>query len=152
MRTCESGFTRVVNAGVALGCYARALAYSGVLGAVKDSPGPNVLSDDGEFLWVYAGLWFAAGTLAVFDLIRKRLGVGVSMWIILLSWWALSYMMAWVLSHFESWDWLSVAIYGSTVLVASGLLGALVNAREKNKQFITQVETSAVPVVKECDG
>lgn len=144
MHLTEKHFTRVANIGVIVACFSRAAGYSSVLGEPRDSPGPSLLSDDGRLLWVYVVLWAIGGILALVDLVAGRLGSGIMICIVLLGWWTFSYFLAWVASHFHSWDWLSVGIYSAAMLIISGLLGALVEARKKNQRFIDGAKTGAI--------
>lgn len=133
--------TFVVNLGVFAGGSTRALAYSGVLGTVKESPGPQILSDDGEFLWVYAALWAICACLAVYDMVRVRLGPAIIMLIPLLMWWTASYGFAWWYSHFRSWDWMSVGIYSAACLCIGGLLAYIFGLRKKIQQYQDSMTT-----------
>lgn len=112
---------RIAHLAIALICFTRAFAYSEVLRPPRESPGPLFLTDEGRYLWLYALFWAVAGALALVDAVRRQTAWSVPMFLGLMSVWGLSYVGAWAYSGFESWDWLTGALY---LGVAATMLGA----------------------------
>lgn len=130
----------LINLGVCIGAATRAIAYSEILGVARESPGPKILSDDGELLWVYALLWGLCAFMAILDACRKKIGMGLMSFIPLMAWWCFSYFLAWAYSHFHSWDWMTVGIYLAALLIIVGFILMVYSFRkaEMEKSPFTQ--------------
>lgn len=91
----------------------RAVAYYPLMGGPHDGAGPQVLSDHGEWLWLYATLWAVTALIALVELVTGTSKASVLLAIFMCLTWSLSYFAAWKLSNFESADWMTGALYAS---------------------------------------
>lgn len=135
---------RLVNLGIFISASSKAVGYSGVLGEVRDSPGPMVLSDDGAMLWLYSAFWAACAIFAVIDFFKGRLARGVFLYVTLCAWWVTAYFMAWVESGFGSWDWMIVAAYTCVFLVNAGYMGYIFSLRERISEYQSILRTGSL--------
>lgn len=135
---------RVVNAGIIASSASKAIAFSGVLGVIRDSPGPQILSDDGEMLWLYSALWAACAMFALFDFIRGRLARGVMLYIPLVAWWFVAYGLAWIYSGFQSWDWMTVGVYFGIFMCNAGYFTYIIALRERIAQYQSIIKTGTI--------
>lgn len=112
---------RVAHFAIAVVCLSRAWAFSDLFGAPRRaSPGPEVLTDNGQFLWMYATLWALIGVWAIYDGIRGKTRWAVPMFIGIMTVWGISYAISWSLTDFTSHDWTTFILY---VGVAGVVLG-----------------------------
>lgn len=147
-KLCDSQLAKIgliiLNLGIFCAAFTRSLAYSGVLGAVRESPGPKILSDDGELLWFYGLLWGLCAVLALIDLFRLKIGSGLMVFIPLMGWWGFSYLLAWAASGYHSWDWMSLGIYAGATLIICGFTAHVVALRSQNKKLAETRMTTGV--------
>lgn len=135
---------RLVNLGIVISASSKAFGYSGVLGGVRDSPGPMILSDDGAMLWLYSAFWAVCAIFAVIDFFKGRLGRGVFLYLTLCAWWITAYFMAWVDSGFGSWDWMVMAAYTCVFLVNAGYMGYIFSLRERIYEYQSILKTGSI--------
>lgn len=136
----------IVHLGLALVCLTRAFAYSDWLTPPIDSPGPIFLTDDGQWLWVYALLWLAAGLVAAWDGIRGRTGWGVPIFIGITAVWGGSYAGAWWVSDLQSPDWLTAALYWGTSLAVAGGHLTVSHLEEQLARYAEEMRQATGPI------
>ena len=135
---------RLVNLGIFFSASSKALGYSGVLGAVRDSPGPMVLSDDGSMLWLYSAFWASCAVFALVDFFKGRLARGVFLYIPLCAWWIIAYFMAWSDSEYGSWDWMIMTAYTCVFLVNAGYMWYIFSLRARISEYQSILQTGSI--------
>lgn len=109
--------TRILNVGIIGLSSTRALAYSSLLGGPHDGAGPQILSDHGEWLWLYVTLWTATAIIAGIEIITGTTKASVLIAIFMCSAWSMSYFTAWGMAHYQTQDWMTGFLYASFALV-----------------------------------
>lgn len=102
---------RIVHAGIALISATRSIAYFPIAGGTHESAGPMILSDHGEWLWLYVTLWAMSFILSAFALVKGRGEFALLVFVFLCFSWAGGYGAAWLMSGGRSSDWMTAFLY-----------------------------------------
>ena len=109
--------TRVLNLSIIGLATTRAIAYSSLLGGPYDGAGPQVLSDHGEWLWLYVTLWALTAAVTAVEMAVGTCKISVMFAVFMCFSWGLGYLAAWSVSDYSSPDWMTAALYMSFGLV-----------------------------------
>ena len=135
---------RIVHAGIALISATRAIAYSPLAGGPHESSGPMVLSDYGEWLWLYVTLWAISFILSAFALVKGRGEFALLVFVFLCFSWAGGYGTAWLMSGGGSSDWMTACLYLGLGIAHVGV-HRLLDLLEKTQ---VSMMTMSLPVIK----
>ena len=128
-----TGAAKLFVASVAL---TRSIAYIPLTPFKPDNAGPLILTDEGEYMWLYGTLWLICGLLLLWDTFGKDTGWGVPLFSGLMVVWGLSYLAAWLISDFHSLSWMSFALY-------AGMGGAFISSWLANARLRSMLEVGA---------
>lgn len=139
---------RIVHASIAFMSATRAIAYSPLAGGPHDGAGPMILSDHGEWMWLYVMLWVLSFCLSSYALIRGRGEIALLVFIFLCFSWAGGYATAWLLAGFQTDDWMTASLYAGIGLLGVGAHRLLYLLQKYQAQALTGL----LPVVRGQDG
>lgn len=106
-----------------------------------------LLSDHGQFLWVYALLWSLSAVLSLYGLVVGRGRQSILLFIFLCICWAGGYAGAWVVSGYTSDDLMTTCTYLSIALLAAAVYRYVELLQDKQ----VEVTTAALSVVRGRD-
>lgn len=121
----------------------RALAYSPLLGGPHDGAGPQILSDHGEWLWLYVTLWAVTAVTAAVEIITGTTKASVLIAIFMCAAWSMGYFTAWAMTDYRSPDWMTGFLYASIAL----MLVAVKRLIDQLEKYYAQTLTGMIRTV-----
>lgn len=137
----------MVHTAIAVMSTKQALAYSPIFTPPHEGAGAMLLSDQGEFLWVYALLWSLSAILSFYGMVVGRGRRPLLLYIFLCICWAGGYAGAWVVSGYTSDDLMTACTYLSIAL----LVAAVYRYAELLQDKQVETTTAAISVVRGQD-
>lgn len=108
--------SRMVHTAIAVMSTKQALAYSPMFTPPHEGAGVMLLSDQGEFLWVYALLWSLSAILSFYGMVVGKGRRPLLLYIFMCICWAGGYAGAWAVSGYTSDDLMTACTYLSTAI------------------------------------